>query len=171
MAARFRLAGGLALLLFALDQAVKAALLYGLNLKADPRIIEVLPFFNLVMVWNPGVSFGLFPTDGGLGRALLIGLQLGIVCVLLWWLRDTRRLVPTIAIAAVIGGAFGNIVDRILYGAVADFFDFHLFGYHWYAFNIADSAIVLGVATLVLDSLFDKTDEEAAAAARNGVDR
>ncbi len=166
--AAYRLAGIVAFALFVSDQAVKAALLYGLELKADPRVIELTPFFNLVMVWNPGVSFGLFPTDGGAGRAILITIQLAIVAMLVWWLRTTVRPLPVVAIAAVIGGAFGNIVDRILYGAVADFFDFHLFGYHWYAFNIADSAIVLGVAALVLDSLFSKEDNERNKAAQNG---
>lgn len=133
------------------DQASKAALLYGLDLKSDPRVIEITAFFNLVMVWNRGVSFGLFQADGG-GRWLLIGLSAAILIILILWLRRLERRLPAYAIGLIIGGAVGNVVDRVVYGAVADFFDLHIAGYHWYAFNIADSAIVIGVGLLLADS-------------------
>jgi len=117
--------------------------------------VEVTPFFNLVMVWNSGVSFGLLQQEGD-GRWLLIALAAAIVAGLSVWLwrRPGRRL--ALALGAVIGGALGNVADRLNYGAVADFFDFHVAGWHWPAFNIADAAIVLGVLGLLLDSLLSQ---------------
>ena len=119
-----------------------------------PRIIEVTGFFNLVMVWNPGVSFGMFGDSGEVGRWLLTALALGISAFLLNWLRQLDRWLPALAIGMVIGGAIGNVIDRVRFGAVADFLDFHVLGYHWPAFNIADSGITVGVVILVLDQLF-----------------
>ncbi len=116
--------------------------------------VPVTDFFNLVLVWNTGVSFGMFRSGGEAGRWLLTGLALVITCVLLFWLRRERRLWPRLAIWLIIAGALGNVVDRIRFGAVVDFLDFHLFGYHWPAFNIADSVIVVGAVLLVVDSLF-----------------
>lgn len=124
----------------------------------DPRLglalpwqIEVTGFFNLVMVWNTGVSFGLF--SGIDARWLLIVVSLAIaVALAIWmWRADNHWLV--LALALVIGGAIGNVIDRFWHGAVVDFLDFHLYGWHWPAFNIADSAICIGVGVLLLDSL------------------
>lgn len=115
--------------------------------------VPVTEFFNLVLVWNTGVSFGLLRSGGETGRWLLTGLALAITCVLLFWLRREQRLWPRLAIWLIIAGALGNVVDRIRFGAVVDFLDFHLFGYHWPAFNIADSVIVVGAVLLVVDSL------------------
>lgn len=123
-----------------------------------PRIIEVTGFFNIVMVWNRGVSFGMFGEGGEAGRWILSGVALAISAFLLNWLRQVDHRVSALAIGMVIGGAIGNVVDRVRFGAVADFLDFHLFGYHWPAFNIADSAIVIGVALLLIDSLFGPQD-------------
>ncbi len=116
--------------------------------------IEVLPFFNLVMVWNSGVSFGMFQSGGLLGRWLLSGLALVIVAVLLRWLARAETRLLAWGLGLVIGGALGNVVDRVVWGRVADFFDAHLAGWHWPAFNIADAAIVIGAALLVYDGLF-----------------
>ena len=121
-----------------------------------PRTIEVTGFFNLVMVWNPGVSFGLFGGSGEVGRWVLSVLALAISAFLLNWLRQLDRRLPALAIGMVIGGAIGNVIDRVRFGAVADFLDFHALGYHWPAFNIADSAITVGVALLVIDQLFGR---------------
>jgi len=116
--------------------------------------IEVTSFFNLVLVWNTGISFGMLQTDGELGRWLLIALALAICVILLFWLRWEQRLPSKIAIWLILAGAIGNVIDRVRYGAVVDFLDFHAFGYHWPAFNVADSVIVVGAAILVVDSLF-----------------
>ncbi len=111
--------------------------------------ITVTSFFRLVRVWNPGVSFGMFQ-ELAYGQWILSALALTIIAILsgmLW--RATDR-IHEVAYSLIIGGAAGNVVDRILYGAVADYLDFHAFGYHWPAFNVTDSAIFIGVCLLVL---------------------
>jgi signal peptidase II len=124
--------------------------------------IDVLPFFNWVMVWNKGVSFGLLQTDSPYGPALMIGLALVICTVFAVWLFRTERMFIIVSIGLVIGGAVGNIIDRVRFGAVADFVDLHAFGYHWPAFNLADAAICAGIAFIVIDGLFfDKSHDNA----------
>ena len=113
--------------------------------------VQVTGFFNLVMVWNRGISFGMLQS-GETGRWLLVGFTTLVCLGLCFWLSRQRDIWPSLALGAVIGGAVGNIVDRIWRGAVADFFDFHVMGYHWPAFNVADSAITIGVAMLLYDS-------------------
>lgn len=119
-----------------------------------PRIIPVTPFFNLVMGWNRGISFGLFDGDSAVTVWILPLVALAIVAALVVWLRRVQGAWLASAIGLVIGGALGNVVDRLRFGAVADFLDFHVAGYHWPAFNVADSGITVGVTMLVLDSLF-----------------
>ncbi len=119
-----------------------------------PRIIPLTPFFNLVMGWNRGVSFGLFDGDSAINVWILPLVALAIVVALVVWLRRVQGVWLAFAIGLVIGGALGNVVDRLRFGAVADFLDFHVAGYHWPAFNLADTGITVGVAMLVLDSLF-----------------
>lgn len=111
--------------------------------------ITVLPFFNLVEVWNRGVSFGMF-NNLVYGQWLLSALAIVITLFLLRWLWRTTDRLTAIAIALIIGGAVGNAIDRLRYGAVADYLDFHAFGYHWPAFNLTDSAIFMGVVLLIL---------------------
>jgi signal peptidase II len=132
-----------------IDQAHKAWMLGPFAMEAKGRV-AVAPFLDLVMVWNRGVSYGLFVQEGDLGRWLLIGL--GVVGAVLfgWWLWNTRRLLPALSLGLVIGGAVSNVIDRFVYGAVADFFLFHLGGFEWYVFNLADVWIVAGVVGLVL---------------------
>lgn len=113
---------------------------------------EILPFFNLTHVWNRGVSFGLFNHDHS-GAWLLVGLSLAITVFFLIWLKRVDHKPLALAIGAVIGGALGNVIDRIRFGAVVDFVDLHVAGWHYPAFNVADSAIVLGIAYIILDSL------------------
>lgn len=113
--------------------------------------IEITSFFNLVMVWNDGVSFGMLD---GIGPLALIILALAISAVFLIWLVRAAAWPPLIASAMIVGGALGNVIDRLRFGAVADFLDFHAYGYHYPAFNLADSCITLGIALLLLDSLF-----------------
>ena len=121
----------------------------------QPRLsftsIEVTPFFNWVMVWNDGVSFGMLD---GLGIWPLIILAVAISAVFLTWMVRAQAWVPLVASSMIVGGALGNIIDRVRFGAVADFLDFHAFGWHYPAFNLADSCITLGIALLLIDSLF-----------------
>ncbi len=117
-----------------------------------PGGVEVLPFFDLVLVWNRGVSFGLL--GGAALPPWLLAAFAGLVSAgLTVWLARIKERWPALGIGLVIGGALGNIIDRLLHGAVADFFDFHIGGYHWPAFNVADAAISVGLAILVIDSL------------------
>ena len=136
-------------LVFAADQASK---LWVLAAHASLPV-EVLPFFNIVLVWNRGVSFGMFGAAGPLVLAAVAGAV--AVVLVVWMLRSDRRF-EAFALGAVAGGAAGNILDRLTRGAVVDFLDFHVAGWHWYAFNLADSAIAVGVAMLLFDALFGR---------------
>lgn len=142
-----------ALLAAVLDQVSKHWLLYGKGL-INGRAYEVLPFFNLVMVWNHGVSFGLFASGSENTRNTLLLVASLIVIILSWALSRTQVRFLAVAMGLIIGGALGNMVDRIRFGAVADFFDVHVSGYHWPAFNVADSCVCVGVFLLLFDSLF-----------------
>jgi signal peptidase II len=133
------------------DQLSKHALK---GLLAEKGGIEVIPgFFDLVTVWNTGVSFGMFGGDGALPPWLLSAVAVAISIMLFVWLQRVVLRWTAVAIGLVIGGAVGNVVDRALWGAVFDFADFHIGGWHWPAFNVADAAIVVGVAGLLLESL------------------
>lgn len=138
-----------------LDQATKVLMLYGFGFREMPpgSAVPVLPFFNLVMVWNPGVSYGLFPAHGAWGTALLALFSLAAVVGLSWWLWNSHRASLAAGLGLVIGGAVGNLIDRLVYGRVADFFHFYFRGYDWYVFNVADCAITLGVGALLYDAL------------------
>jgi signal peptidase II len=118
-----------------------------------PRLIEVTPFFNLVLGWNTGISFGLFGGDDVLAGWVLPAVAGLIVAFLAVWLARSDRRPMGISLGLIIGGALGNVVDRMRFGAVADFLDFHAFGYHWPAFNVADTAITVGAVLLLIDSL------------------
>jgi signal peptidase II len=137
--------------LIVVDQLVKH---WMLALVFDPpRILQVTGFFNLVPVWNTGVSFGLLG-DSSTSRWILVALALAIVVVLLVWLMRAGTGIVVFALVLVVGGALSNVIDRVLYGAVIDFVDIHAFGFHWPAFNIADMSIVIGTALLLYDGLF-----------------
>lgn len=155
---RLPLGLGIALLLLVLDQISKWWIVG--SVMNPPRRIEITGFFNLVMVWNEGVTFGL-GNNVEWGRWLFAGLALVIVVVLIGWLRRATHLGVAIALGFVIGGAIGNVIDRLRWGAVADFLDFHAFGYHWPAFNLADAGIVVGVLLLVLDALVGRKDTQS----------
>lgn len=136
------------------DQLSKYLILASVNLPEKGQI-ELLPFFNLTMVWNRGVSFGMM-NNLKHPEYILSGLALVIIAVLTGWLMKSTRRISFIGIGIVIGGALGNMVDRFRFGAVADFLDFHVAGYHWPAFNIADAAICIGAALLVWESFTEK---------------
>ena len=141
----------------AADQASKWAIRDALW---DPqRRIEVTSFFNLVPVQNKGISFGLFQSEGA-GTWMIVGLALAISVALGVWLYRTRLRWPACALGLVIGGAIGNVIDRVRLGWVIDFLDFHGGGYHWPAFNVADSAISVGVVMLVVHSFLMKPRKE-----------
>jgi signal peptidase II len=116
--------------------------------------IELVPVFDLVMAWNRGVSFGIFNNAGSWNAVLLPLLSAVIVLFLLRWMATAESRVVAAALGLIVGGATGNVVDRLRWGAVADFLDFHVGAWHWPAFNVADSAITVGAVLLVLDSLF-----------------
>jgi signal peptidase II len=122
-------------------------------LKATPGAkIRVTPFFDLELAWNTGISYGLFKQDGFLGQAALIVLALAAIVLLVYWLAHLQTRLAAAAVGLIIGGALGNAIDRLRHGAVADFFSFHAFGFHWYVFNLADVAIVAGVLALLYES-------------------
>ena len=135
-------------LVVVLDQLTKWAILSWLD-----RAIALTPFFNLVVVWNRGVSFGMFDSAGALGPWVLSGLAGAVVVLLLVWLRRADHPLTAAGLGLIIGGAVGNVIDRVRFGAVIDFLDFHALGWHWPAFNVADSAICVGAALLLVDGL------------------
>jgi signal peptidase II len=137
----------------ALDQLVKFWVLGFFAARPGEIGVVVLPFFNLVLAWNRGVSFGLFNSGEARGTLIFAALAVLIVVLLLWWLKRAGRGWLALAIGLVIGGALGNILDRIFRGAVVDFLDFHWGDWHWFAFNLADTAITLGVIFIALDGL------------------
>lgn len=123
-----------------------------------PRIIPVTSFFDLVLVHNRGASFGIFSDAPGWASIALIVFAILISTALAIWMWRVHETLLAVALALVIGGAVGNVIDRIRFGAVVDFLDFHVGGWHWPAFNIADSAITIGVILLILDSLKSKPE-------------
>ena len=142
---------GRAVLIAVADQATKWA---GLDALRPGERVAVTDFFNLVLTFNRGVAFGLLASDYWWKPYLLAAVALAIVTGLLIWLRSQGHLLPRFASGLIVGGAIGNVIDRFRQPGVVDFLDFHLAGYHWPAFNLADCAIVVGVALLLLDGLF-----------------
>ncbi|MEM8553165.1 MAG: signal peptidase II [Pseudomonadota bacterium] len=137
--------------IFVADQITKLWVLHGADFSAGP--IPALPFMDITLVWNRGISYGLFQTEG-VGRWVLVGVTMAGTGALTVWLLRTRHTLLRFALAAIVGGAAGNLVDRVAYGAVVDFVHLHAYGWSWYVFNIADAAIVMGVLVLLWDSLF-----------------
>jgi signal peptidase II len=142
-----------AVLVAVLDQLGKARIL-GIFADSLPgERIEITSFFNLVLTWNRGMSFGLFDSAAALNTMIFTALAAVIVTGLVVWLRRVEQSLLAVAIGMVIGGAVGNVIDRLWRGAVVDFLDFHLAGWHFYVFNLADAAISVGVGLMLLDSL------------------
>ena len=150
-----RLGLGLALVVLLGDQASKYWVLNGLDLPALGSV-ALLPVLNLTMVWNHGVTFGLMAGLGGAGPWLLTAVAVGVVLLLGVWMRRTDRPPVAAALGAIAGGAIGNVIDRLRFGAVVDFIHAHAFGWSWYVFNVADAAIVCGVGVLLLDGVLER---------------
>ena len=144
---------GIAALTVLADQAHKAWMLYVYDIGAKGSV-ALAPFFDLVLVWNQGISYGLLPQESVLGRWGLILFAFAASLALAVWLARLTTKLGAASIGLIIGGAIGNAIDRITYGAVADFFSLHVLGYQWYVFNIADAAIVAGVVGLLYESLY-----------------
>jgi signal peptidase II len=150
-----RLGLALAVLVAVSDQLSKVWILGFLE---DHHPVEVTSFFNLVLVGNRGMSFGLFNSDAAVNGLVFTALAVVIVGGLVVWLYRTRDPLLAGAIGLVIGGAAGNVIDRLWRGAVVDFLDFHLGAWHWPAFNLADAAICTGVALMIIDSLLGRRE-------------
>ena len=143
-----------------IDQITKALALKFLSAGS----VAVLPFFNFVLVWNRGVSFGMFSGDSDYGPLALTILSLCIIgCLVVWLTRLTDKWL-FLAVCCIIAGALGNVIDRVRFGAVVDFLDFHAFGWHYPAFNVADCAVVLGIAFILFDSIFLEPKRNSTAA-------
>ncbi len=141
-----------ALVVLVADQASKWWILRVLDLPDIGQIV-LLPVLNLTMVWNRGVTFGLLTGFGQWSYLLLAAVALAVVAALAVWLRRAELRLVAIALGAIVGGAISNVVDRLRFGAVVDFIHAHIGSWSWYVFNLADAAIVCGVAALVLDSI------------------
>jgi signal peptidase II len=181
-------ARGLAVVLttFALDQATKTWLLFrlasagGFGAVGSPSELRaaadlgyatrgpevVTPFFDIVMAWNIGVSYGLFAMDSATGQYGLAAFKVIVSCVLWVWLARSTSALTAVALGLIVGGALGNAVDRVLYLGVADFFSLHLraigSSFHWYVFNVADVAIVAGVGALLYESVVPRRSDQPA---------
>jgi lipoprotein signal peptidase len=153
------------LVVLAADQASKNWILHGIDLPATGQLV-LLPVLNLTMVWNRGVTFGLLNGYGTWSYLVLAAVALAVVVALGVWLRRAESKLVAVALGAIAGGAIGNVIDRLRFGAVVDFIDAHIGAWHWYVFNVADAAIVCGVATLVLESLLPAHDKRIDAAKR-----
>ena len=159
-----RLGLATALAAAAADQAAKLWLLFVFDIEARQRA-AVTPFLDLVLVWNKGISYGLFQQEGLVGQWALLALKV-VAVVLLWaWLARCGARLTAVSLGLIIGGALGNAIDRLAHGAVADFVLLHLstatWSFNWYVFNLADVAIVAGVAGLLYDSLLGERAAKA----------
>jgi len=138
------------------DQSSKLWLIYVFDI-GRRGTVKVTPFFDLVLAWNTGISFGWFQNDNAIAQAILMAVKAAAVIALAIWMARSKTVMATVALGLIIGGAIGNAIDRIVYGAVVDFALFHLqIGentFNWYVFNLADVAIVAGVIALLYDSL------------------
>ena len=120
----------------------------------ESEILIISDFLNFVLVYNKGISFSMFETQSLLGPWIFSLIALAIICGLFFWLKNAESKIISVSLGLLIGGAFGNVLDRVFVGAVVDFIDFHKFGYHWPAFNLADVAIFVGVFIIVCINLF-----------------
>ncbi|WP_441965727.1 signal peptidase II [Microvirga sp. 2MCAF38] len=140
-----------ALLTLILDQVTKVYTLFVFDLPVkEPLVLG--PFLNLIVVWNRGISYGLFQQSSDLGRWILIVVSIIAAIGLSFWIRKATGRLLAVSLGLIVGGAIGNVIDRLAYGAVFDFIQLHVGSYSWYVFNVADAAIVAGVVGLLYDS-------------------
>jgi signal peptidase II len=155
MTARLRAGIIAAIITLIVDQASKLWLLYGFDI-GHRGTVKVTPFFDLVLAWNIGISFGWFQNDNAAAQIALMIVKILAVIALAIWMTRSQTVMATVALGLIIGGAIGNGIDRLAYGAVVDFALFHVqIGgntFNWYVFNLADVAIVAGVMALLYDS-------------------
>ncbi len=144
-----------AALTLAADQASKLILLFGSDLPLSEPV-ALGPFVNLIVVWNHGISYGLLQQHSDLGRWLLVVVSAAATAAIAIWLSRSDRPLLALSLGLIGGGAIGNAIDRLAYGAVFDFVQLHAAGYSWYVFNVADVAIVAGVVGLIYDSLLSE---------------
>lgn len=154
---------GAVLVVLAADQASKWWVLNVLHLPEAGQIV-VLPVLDFTFVANRGVTFGLLNGFGSWSYLALAAVALGVVAALVVWLRRAESRLVAIALGAIVGGAISNVIDRLRYGAVVDFIQAHIGTWSWYVFNLADAAIVCGVAALVLDSLLPHASRTSSSA-------
>jgi signal peptidase II len=143
----FTIAAGI----FATDQLTKLLVLHVLKLEFGERL-TVTPFLDLVLTYNRGISYGLLPQEGELGRWALVGLSFAAAALFALWMMRAQSWIVATSLGLLVGGALGNALDRMVYGAVVDFVSLHGFGWYWYVFNLADAAIVAGVVGLLYDA-------------------
>jgi signal peptidase II len=141
-----------ALAALAVDQANKLWLIFGYDIGAH-QPVRLTPFFDVILAKNPGISYSLLSAHGEGGRWALLALAAAATALLTVWLWRARTLLTALGLGLIIGGALGNACDRLAYGYVADFYHFHVGGFSWYVFNLADVAICGGVALLILEPL------------------
>jgi lipoprotein signal peptidase len=144
-----------ALVVLVADQVSKWWVVDVLHLPQLGQIV-LLPMLNFTMVWNRGVTFGLLTSFGDSSYLLLAAVALAVVIALVVWLRRAESRLVAISLGAIVGGALANVIDRLRFGAVIDFIHAHIGDWSWYVFNLADAAIVCGVAALVIDSLLPR---------------
>ena len=140
--------------IFFIDFSTKYFLLNFYDLENKGKVF-ITPFMDFVLVYNPGISYGLLGGGGEIQRVVLIVLSLLIIAYLIYWIRESNSNFISFGICLIIGGALGNMIDRILYGKVIDFISLHVFDYYWYVFNIADIAIVSGGISVLIYSAKD----------------
>lgn len=133
------------------DQATKMWVMHATDLPAGGQI-NILPVLDFVLVWNHGISYGLFQQEDPAGKWALIAFTVVATIALAVWMLRTDRRFAAFSLGLVVGGAVGNLIDRLVYGAVVDFVYFHVLDFSWYVFNVADALIVAGVAGLLYDS-------------------
>lgn len=144
---------GMLFLVFLIDQISKYYVLNIMNLPQKGSV-SVIPFFNFTMVWNRAITFGMLGQLGSWAAMIFsVSALLIAACLFIWMLR-ARKIWVVLSLGAIVGGALGNILDRLRFGAVVDFIHFHVAGWSWYVFNVADSAIVCGVIILLMDAFF-----------------
>jgi signal peptidase II len=142
----------IAIAIFLADQATKFLVLRGLELRLGERL-ELTPFLDFVLTYNRGISYGLFQQDSESGRWLLVALSVVAAALFTFWMTRTHSRLVAVSLALLNGGAIGNALDRMVYGAVVDFVSLHALGWYWYVFNLADTAIVAGVLGLLYDAI------------------